>query len=166
MSFNKQVAAFLKSHKGHTQKALAITVAGIEHMLEHKDWDGLANLINKTEGRMGKRIRDITAACVGGITLKADRKHHTGMRFKLGDNFGPTELLDVFKDMVQDGETIFSDRVSKLLGQDDKAEAVQKTPEQVREHLVKFAAKHGLEVSKLEFSPMSAIEAVTPEIDH
>ena len=40
--FNTQVKAFLRSHKGHTQKALALTLAGTDHMLEHRDWDGLA----------------------------------------------------------------------------------------------------------------------------
>lgn len=157
MSYMKTVKAFIRSHKGHTTKALAITLEGIDHMLEHRDWDGLAMLIQDTEGRMGTQIRALVNACVGGITLQADKKHHTGMRFKLGDNFGPTDKLDVLRDLVQEDETIFSDRVNTLLGK-EKAEPAVKTLEDVRKHVADYAAKHGFKLEDLITDPLADFE--------
>lgn len=154
MSYMKQVKAFIRSHKGHTQKALAITLAGIDHMLDHRDWDGLAMLVKDTEGKMGTQIRAIINNTVGGVTLSADKNHHTGMRFKLGDNFGPTEKLDVLRDLVAEGETIFSDRVNELLGK-EKTEPKAKSLEEVRAHVKQFAAKHGFSIDDLIEDPLA-----------
>lgn len=153
-TFNAQVKSFLRSHKGHTQKALAITLAGMDHMLQHRDWDGLAMLMKQTEGRMGAQIRAIVNNCIGGVSMAADKKHHTGMRFKLGDNFGPTEKLDVLRDLVEAGETIFSDNVNSLLGK-EKPEPKPKTLAEVRKHVADFAAKHGFELADLIDDPLA-----------
>ena len=153
-TFDAQVKAFLRSHKGHTQKALALVLTGMDHMLEHRDWDGLALLIKQTEGRMGAQIRAIVKNCIGGVSMAADKKHHTGMRFKLGDNFGPTEKLDALRDLVEAGETIFSDNVNALLGK-EKAAPKAKTLAEVRKHVQEFAAKHGFELADLIEDPLS-----------
>lgn len=154
--FNTQVKAFLRSHKGHTQKALALTLAGMDHMLEHRDWDGLAMMIQNTEGKMGAQVRAIVNVCIGGLTMTADSKHHTGMRFKLGDNFGPTDKLDVLRDLVDAGETIFSDAVQQGLLGKEKAAPKTKTLAEVRKHVTDFAAKHGFELADLIEDPLAA----------
>jgi len=153
MSYLKQVKAFIRSHKGHTQKALTITLQGIEHMLEHRDWDGLAMLIHDTEGRMGSQIKAIVGCTVGGISLQSDKKHHTGMRFKLGDNFASTEKLAELRKLVENGETIFSESVNNLIGK-EKKEPAKKSLKEVREHVIKFAEKHGYTLDELIEDPL------------
>lgn len=155
MSYSKQVKAFLRSHKGHTQKALVLVQAGIDHMFEHKDWTGLAMLIMQTEGRMGKQVRAIVAECCGGVTMRTDKKHDLGLRFELDDNAGPTEKMGVLRDLVADGETIFSDRVEQGLLGKEKVEPTTKTIEEVRNHVHKYLAKHGYTMSDLKSGPVT-----------
>lgn len=146
--FNAQVKAFLKAHTGHTQKALAITLIGVDHMLEHRDWDGLARLMTGTEGRMGKRIKAIVQEVVGGLTIKADAGHPSGLRFTLGDNIAATERLQGLRDLVDAKETIYSVAVDEFLGK-EKAVPAPKSEEEVRDLIENLAAKHGFTIEKL-----------------
>lgn len=143
MSFQRQVKTFLRSHKSGTKRALELTLLGIDHMHQHKDWTGLAMMITQTEGRMGPQIRRIIGECLGGVTMKADKTHPSGMRFELGDNWGPTEKLGVLRDLVANGETVFSDAVEQGLLGKKKVESVQKSLDDCREHVQKYLAKHG-----------------------
>lgn len=148
MSFNKTAKRFLTSHKNHTKRALEVCLMGIDHMLDHKDWDGLAIILSGVEPKMANQMRQIIGATVGGVSMKKDAKHHTGMRFTLGDNFGPTETLDVLRDLVGNGETIYGDKVNAMLGK-EKAEPQKRTIEQVAATVRKQAEKNGIDMADL-----------------
>mgnify|MGYP003146853963 CR=1 FL=1 len=155
MSFNKTAKRFITSHKNHTKRALEVSMLGIDHMLDHKDWDGLAIVIAGVEPKMAQQIKQIIGACVGGVAVAKDNKHHTGMRFKLGDNFGPTESLDVLRDLVAAGETIYGDKVNALIGK-DKPEPAKKSAKDLAAQMRRAADKNGVSISDL----IKALETV------
>ena len=142
----KTIKAFVRSNRGHTQKGLAHTLLVIEHMLEHRDWDAAATLISGCDPKMGKRIRDLIGVCVGGVTMAKDAKHPTGMRFKLGDNFGPTEHTNELRAAVLAELSIYSDEVTKKVLERDVKEPTPKSVDDVEKHVKQYLAKHGFEL--------------------
>ena len=157
MSYTRKVKTFITTHNNHTQRALDITLQGVEHLLAHSDWDGLALLISKTEGRLGLRVREIVGACLTGVTVAADKNHHTGMRFKLNSP-APTEKLELLKQLVVNKETIYSAAVSSAIeGREVEKEKVFKTQVEVMQHLTKYAAQHGFSLveAKLQDSKVT-----------
>lgn len=140
------IKKFCTSNAKQTQTALVHTLAVIDHMLgESRDWTVAATLIAGTDSRMSPQIKHIIRECVGGIKLTKDEKQSTGLRFKLGDNFGPTEKLEVLRDLVEAGETIYSTKVEQgLLGKgQDQGDKPAKTKAEIRDYITKYAAKHG-----------------------
>ena len=61
---------------------------------------------------------------------------------------------DLLRDLVEEGETIFSDRVNELLGK-EKNEPKAKSLEEVRAHVKQFAAKHGFSIDDLIEDPLA-----------
>lgn len=119
-NINQTIAAFIKSHKGHTAKAVAITSVAIQHWLDTRDWTPLARLIQGVEPRMKQRMLRIVGIVVGGASGQVDTKAEYGYRFKAGDNFGPTEKLADLIALVDAQASIYSEAMDKFLGLDVK----------------------------------------------
>lgn len=120
-NINATIAAFIKSHKGHTAKAVAITSVAIQHWLDTRDWTPLARLIQGVEPRMKQRMLRIVAVSLGGVTGQIDTKAEYGYRFKAGDNFGPTDKLADLLQLVNDQASIYSEAMDAFLGLDKPA---------------------------------------------
>lgn len=161
--FNTRVTNFLRKGGNFSKDALAITLEGVDDLLTHYNWDALARLIQNVEPKMGLRMRAVIQEALGGVTIKADQKHPTGLRFVMGDNWGPSEGLDVLRDMVAAGESIYGDAVSGFIGK-PKAAPKKKTREEVRKHLANFAQRHGFTLRDLIDDPLGNDEPET--IDH
>lgn len=117
-NINSTIAAFIKSHKGHTAKAVAITAVAIQHWLDTRDWTPLARLIQGVEPRMKQRMLRIVGVTVGGASGQIDTKAEYGYRFKAGDNFGPTEKLADLLSLVDAQASIYSEAMDTFLGLD------------------------------------------------
>lgn len=115
-TFNQHVSDFIKTHKTHTQAAVAITLLGCDHVLNTRDWTGLARLLSAVEPRMQARMRRIIGAVLGGVSLRADTEQPTGMRFSFGANFGPTDKMQALRDLVEAKVSIFSEAMDNFLG--------------------------------------------------
>jgi hypothetical protein len=124
MNINATIAGFIKSHKGHTAKAVAITHVAIEHWLATRDWTPLARLVQGVEPRMKQRMLRIVGECLDGVTGAIDTKAEYGYRFKAGDNFGPTDKLATLATLVQEQTSIYSEAMDKFLGMDVKVAKV------------------------------------------
>jgi len=120
-NINTTIAAFIKSHKGHTAKAVAITSVAIQHWLDTRDWTPLARLVQGVEPRMKQRMLNIARITSGGASGHVDPKAEYGYRFKAGDNFGPTEKLADLLQLVADGASIYSEAMDTFLGLDKPA---------------------------------------------
>ena len=120
-NINTTIAAFIKSHKGHTAKAVAITSVAIQHWLDTRDWTPLARLVQGVEPRMKQRMLRIVAVSLGGVTGQIDTKAEYGYRFKAGDNFGPTDKLADLLQLVADQASIYSEAMDTFLGLDKPA---------------------------------------------
>lgn len=120
-NINQTIAAFIKSHKGHTAKAVAITAVAIQHWLDTRDWTPLARLIQGVEPRMKQRMLRIVGVTVGGASGQIDTKAEYGYRFKAGDNFGPTEKLADLLSLVDAQASIYSEAMDTFLGLDKPA---------------------------------------------
>jgi hypothetical protein len=120
-SINQQIASFVKSHKSHTSKAVAITMVAMQHWLDTRDWTPLARLAMGVEPRMKQRILKIVGVALGGVTGQIDTKAEYGYRFKAGDNFGPSEKFADLQQLVDNGASIYSEAMDTFLGLDVKA---------------------------------------------
>lgn len=154
------IKRFCATNKGHTTKALEHTLAVADHMLEQRDWTVAATLITNVDKKMGKQIRAILLECIGGITMAADKNHTTGMRCKLGDNFGATEKLGVLRDLVEAKTTIYSKQVDEGLLGKTVADKVVKSQEDVINHITKYALSHGFTITSIGLENQSDMELV------
>lgn len=116
-----QVKSFATVQGTAGKRGLELLMNSIDHMFEHNDTTPLAWLLNKTDPIDKTRLRAITSACVGGITLvgsgKVAAKQVSGLYIKRGDNAATTELMETLRTIVKDGESFRGARVRKeLLG--------------------------------------------------
>lgn len=146
MTLLKTIKRFVVSNKGHTKTALVHTLAVAEHMLEHRDWDAAATLIAGTDPKMSNQVRTIIGEVIGGVVMRKDDKHPTGMRFKLGDNFGPTAKLGVLRDLVSQDATLYSKRVNEGICGKDVVEPVARSIEDATKHITAYLSKHGFQL--------------------
>ena len=118
-----QIKGFVTSQNKAGSRGLGFALAAIEHMFQHKDWTPLAWLMAKTDPRDASVFKAIVRECVGGIRMTTKGKkaleQPSGMHITLGDNFGPTEKMQILRDLVTDGESFRGQRVKEeLLGKE------------------------------------------------
>lgn len=97
--------------------ALQLVLQATDHMLEHRDWDALAYFLGHAPSNMRSIARRIVGEVVGGVrfdsTSKIAKAHRCKCVFKLGENFGPTEKLEVLRELVEASEKITSKAVKE-----------------------------------------------------
>jgi hypothetical protein len=93
------------------------------------------------------------------VAISKSAANDTGLQFKLGDNWGPTEKLDVLRDLVAAQESLFGEKVEQGLLGKAKKEPVQKSLDDCREHVQKYLAKHGFTLNELLGKPAELADA-------
>lgn len=111
------IKAFCTSQENAPSKALALVLSATDHMIAHRDWDALAYFLGHAPSNMRGTARRIVGEVLGGVTYdstsKVAKAHRCKGVFTLGDNFGPTDKLQVLRDLVANGEKITGKEVAE-----------------------------------------------------
>ena len=111
----KQVQGFTRGQSKAGVNGLVLLVTTIDHMFEHDDWTPLAWLIAKTEGSDSTVLRRIVNECVGGIKLTRDVNQPSGLRIKLADNGGPSDKMQLLRELVEHKVSFRSKTIREVL---------------------------------------------------
>lgn len=145
----KTINGFCTSNKNNNVKALSMIALAIDYAIEHGNTDPLGVLISKTDSKMSPVIRKIVGAVTGGLQCKKDtslKPHYTGLKWTMGDNWGPSEKMAVLRQLIEDKASIYGKDVKEQLLPAVIKEPTVKTLEQVEEHIRAYAAKQGFDI--------------------
>lgn len=124
------VKSFCTTQENAPVKALQLVLSATEHMIEHRDWDALAYFLGHAPNNMRPIAKRIAGEVLGGVTYdsksKVAKAHRCKGIFKFGENFGPTDKLDVLRALVSEGEKLTGKAVKEAF----PAEASEKSHEE------------------------------------
>ena len=128
-----QIKAAATLHKNAGNKHLSLLKMAVDETLDNRNWDPLATFIQVMPNQ--KVVKGVINKTIGGITLTKDKEHPTGFRFKLGDNFGPTEDYDGLNQLVTEGEKLGGKEVKAFAGIQPPEFNLEKTIERFKKTL-------------------------------
>jgi hypothetical protein len=104
------IKTFCTTQENAPAKALNLVLASTDHMIQHRDWDGLAYFLGHAPSSYRGIAKRIVGAVLGGVkydsTSKVAKAHKCKGTFKMGDNFGPTDRIAELRALVANGEKI------------------------------------------------------------